>query len=129
MNIIRHSETVRCVRYTRSFEWIDCPGGGFAFESDENGNVDVSKLTPAQLASWRVATDKSRCIDEGLRVERWSYHEPAVGRCVCGRQVALARFTNACDCGRDYNGSGQLLAPREQWGEETGETAADIANL
>lgn len=26
---------------------------------------------------------------------------------------------------REYNSSGQMLAPREQWGEETGETAAD----
>ena len=30
-------------------------------------------------------------------------------------------FTNTCECGQDYNSGGQLLAPREQWGEETGE--------
>jgi hypothetical protein len=30
------------------------------------------------------------------------------------------------ECGADYNMSGQMLAPREQWGEETGETVADI---
>lgn len=28
-------------------------------------------------------------------------------------------------CGREYNSAGQLLAPRSQWGEETGETAQD----
>ena len=28
-----------------------------------------------------------------------------------------------CDrCEKEYNGSGQSLAPRSQWGEETGET-------
>ena len=129
MQIIRHAKTVQCVRYTHEFEWIDRPGSGFSFESDEQGNVDVSKLTSAQLASWRVATDKSRCVDQGLQVYRWSYRDPTVGRCSCGREVELDRFTNTCDCGRDYNGSGQLLAPREQWGEETGETYADIANL
>lgn len=52
---------------------------------------------------------------EGVRVS------PAVGRCVCGREVILDAFTCPCDCGRNYNQSGDLLAPREQWGEETGE--------
>jgi len=36
-------------------------------------------------------------------------------------------FTNHClKCDLDYNFAGQLLAPRSRWGEETGETAADI---
>lgn len=52
---------------------------------------------------------------------------PAVGLCQCGHLVTLYGFTNTCErCGRDYNMDGQLLAPREQWGEETGETLADI---
>jgi hypothetical protein len=38
-------------------------------------------------------------------------------------------MTNTCECGRDYNWGGQLLAPRSQWGEETGETAADILRV
>jgi len=54
-------------------------------------------------------------------------HTPAVGECNrCGRDVHLSGFTNTCECGADYNMSGQMLAPREQWGEETGETVADI---
>lgn len=47
----------------------------------------------------------------------------------CGRQVSLDGFTNTCECGADYNGFGQLLAPREQWGYETGETAAEILGV
>jgi hypothetical protein len=41
-----------------------------------------------------------------------------VGRCVCGREVELTGNTNSCDCGREYNWSGQELAPRDQWGWE-----------
>lgn len=52
--------------------------------------------------------------------------ERKVGRCLCGREVGLLFFTNTCECGRDYNMSGQLLASREQWGEETGESVSDI---
>ena len=35
-------------------------------------------------------------------------------------------LAHTCDCGADYNWSGMRLAPRECWGEETGETAAEI---
>lgn len=49
--------------------------------------------------------------------------------CVCGKAVGLDGFTNECECGRDYNSSGQLLAPRSQWGEETGEHPADILRI
>lgn len=44
----------------------------------------------------------------------------------CGNDVVCENFTNTCpDCGADYNSSGQLLAPRAQWGEETGEHWSD----
>ena len=49
--------------------------------------------------------------------------------CICGRKVWCSGFTNTCECGREYNWAGQMLAPRCQWGEETGEIAADLANL
>lgn len=57
------------------------------------------------------------CYGDGQRV----VCEPAIGECECGREVALDAFTCPCECGRDYNFAGHLLAPRSQWGEETGE--------
>ena len=45
----------------------------------------------------------------------------------CGQPLECPGFTNTCECcGADYNWAGQRLAPRSQWGEETGETAAEI---
>jgi len=45
----------------------------------------------------------------------------------CGEELVCKHFTNTCPCcGTDYNMSGQQLAPREQWGEETGESVSDI---
>lgn len=50
--------------------------------------------------------------------------DPAI-RC-CGVELVCDAFTNTCDhCGADYNFAGQLLAPRSQWGEETGESWMD----
>jgi hypothetical protein len=42
-------------------------------------------------------------------------------RCGCGSKLDCRSFTNTCKCGRDYNFAGDELAPREFWGEETGE--------
>ena len=61
------------------------------------------------------------------QVNRWI--EPRIGLCSCGCKVELDRFTNTCSCGRDYNSAGQELAPREQWGEETGESADEILRV
>lgn len=69
----------------------------------------------------KIVSQRVRDPETGRTVQH------AVGECVrCRRHVTLAGFTNTCDCGADYNGSGDLLASREQWGEETGETVADI---
>lgn len=48
---------------------------------------------------------------------------PRVRICSCGTTVHLTRvWANTCPkCSREYNGSGQMLARREHWGEETGE--------
>lgn len=48
----------------------------------------------------------------------------------CGQEFYLDCFTNTCsECGADYNSSGQMLAPRSQWGEETGESVHDILSV
>ena len=52
-----------------------------------------------------------------------------MGLCDCGAEVELGGFTNTCECGADYNMSGQRLASRSQWGEETGESIADILSV
>jgi hypothetical protein len=51
--------------------------------------------------------------------------------CKCGQEVpCYSTWANTCDgCGSEYNKSGQSLAPRERWGEETGETHLDFYML
>lgn len=51
--------------------------------------------------------------------------EVKIVKCSCGEEVECRNFTNTCECGKDYNFAGQLLAPREQWGWETGEHWTD----
>jgi hypothetical protein len=58
--------------------------------------------------------------DDGRQVRRLKI------RCDCGLQLVCSQDINPCKCARDYNMSGQVMAPRNLWGEETGEHPADI---
>ena len=45
----------------------------------------------------------------------------------CNQWLLCDNFTNTCEkCDKDYGMDGGRLAPRSQWGEETGETYSDI---
>lgn len=118
----------------RSYDYEGSPGHGFCFPCDETGHVDTTQLQPEGRASLAMCEDGVteggvKIIDKGIITQSWTVTHPAQLRCDCGVILKLWSFTNTCeDCGADYNHVGQRLAPREQWGEETGETAADIIN-
>lgn len=129
---VRKGERVTRVRFTRGFAWdLDDPLSGFGFPCDEAGNL----LDP-NVASWENYQACVSGVVDGrtihdVGVQRWenSYWEPGVLRCaVCHEEVVVDRLmTNTCDrCGADYNSAGQRLAPREQWGWDTGESVSDI---
>jgi hypothetical protein len=92
-------------------------------------HADGSPLngTAEHRAAYDCATAPGSGYARGtVRTLAVRHREPAVGECVvCGARVTLGDNTNSCDCGAEYNGSGQRLAPREQWGEETGEHPLD----
>lgn len=131
---------------------------GFSFDCDEHGLVDVAKLPNAAKQSYQGCLAGSIWLLMGVQyvdpfashvlpiyctgrweerqlrpegVESWENRivQHAQGRCHCGLTVELHGFTNTCECGTDYNMSGQELAPRSQWGEETGESVADILSV
>lgn len=122
----RHRETI--VSYSRDFSWRDDPNAGFSFDCDAQG---TPKLTEHSQPNWDGCVGgKFDVIDHGLQRNEHCYTVPAEGECQCGRTVILDHFTNTCSsCGADYNMSGQRLAPRAQWGEETGESLGDILRI
>ena len=112
------------VEYSLNYRWRGSePNHGFTFPCDKDGNVDMADLSPAGRENLRKCQDgEYDVVPEGVQEREWSYRHPRVGKCDCGEEVVLDRFTNTCyGCGADYNMSGQRLAPRSQWGEETGE--------
>lgn len=128
--IIRQSERHEEVSYSLVYACNDCEGAGFSFPCNEDGKLllPMNDVTLDNYCKCVAGVHDVTC--EGVRkdVRRWT--EPAVGQCECGHSVELAEFTNTCAvCGRDYNMSGQRLAPRSQWGEETGESLGDILGI
>lgn len=130
MKILSKRERIECCSYSHNFDYVGkAPGHGFAFRCDANGVIDLASMADAGRANYAKCLDGTYKVhDMGVVKSTWHYMQPAIGECeVCGEGVALHGFTNTCDvCNTDYNMSGARLAPREQWGEETGETAADI---
>lgn len=128
MRILRERETETSVEYSLSYQWLDHPGAGFGFPCDESGRVDRVAMKPSGRANYDACALGIHAVRlEGvLRFEN-RYTSPRIGECEdCGGEVILDAFTCTCrQCGADYNMSGQRLAPREQWGEETGEHWTD----
>ncbi len=96
-------------------------GMGYSFPCDAKGTpLALRPEGQASLDGLRSGAIRATPLTIEARQER--VEVCAVVQCDCGRKVTLCSgWANECDCGAEYNGSGQLLAPRAQWGEETGE--------
>jgi hypothetical protein len=128
MKILRKREYVESTSYYLDFRWRG-KNSGFSFPCDESGNL--LNENPASTENYQKCIDGTYdVISNGIIKRTNTYWEPAIGICIeCGEEVVLCGFTNTCVCGADYNSSGQRLAPRNQWGEETGESPSDILRI
>ncbi len=131
MKILHASYVDEGVTHTLVYD-RDLPGSSFGFPCDEAGLVEVGQLAPAAYENFVYCQlgkfpDGETVSSPHVENAEYFYRNPAVGECVvCARPVMLATHTNTCECGADYNQAGQHLAPREQWGEETGERWFDM---
>jgi hypothetical protein len=120
---IKRASSERRAEYTREFR--STKGfGGFSFDCDSLGNVAVEQMRPAAKENYQCCIDGTFDVqDEGVSKREWIKRTRAVIECqTCKSSVSLRNSTNTCFvCNADYNMSGQMLAPRSQWGEETGE--------
>lgn len=122
IKIKMHSWIEEHTTYSLDFERADGKGG-FGFPCDQFGAFQSTPGSAHSLAMCLAGQDSNgqKIRPMGVRTMHGSYRHPAIGECHCGREIELGRFTNTCKCGREFNSAGQELAPREQWGEETGE--------
>jgi|SRR5579883_3214897 hypothetical protein len=119
MEIIQRSQRIQVERYALDFEWTDMPGAGFSFPCDKDGNLLMDEIPETARENLEKCLSGEYAVTaEGVRDCSYSYFQAAVGKCACGQMVTLEDpLTNTCECGREYNSSAQLLAPRSQWEE------------
>lgn len=133
MRIIQSREIIEGTNYFWVFEYTEGShkGSGFQFSLTPERRIDIDSMSPAAKSNYYLCVSGANGIkDMGIVGHSHSYTAPAIGLCECGEEVSLDSFTNTCgECLRDYNMSGQLLADRSQWGEETGESLSDILNI
>lgn len=119
---------------------ITAPGWGFSITKKVNNIEDfkremleegVKNCEPTEHIKARLDNLQFVLLAGNYSFQPWEHEGygrlsyPKV-KC-CGAWIELYSFTNTCNkCGSDYNTAGQLLAPRHQWGEETGEHYSDI---
>ena len=129
MKRISDGYSVTRVGYSHEYNYEGHEGWGFTFEVDANDNpID---LAPEGRINWDKChegkADGRKVIDMGIRRNEREERHPAIGRCDCGRTHAMGCGDIYCPCGKIYNSGGQELCDPSLWGEETGESPADIA--
>ena len=131
MKMLKYSEWIEEEHFKIGYKWKEEPDCGYDFPCDKDGNIKTHEMHEAGLDNLRMCrADKGRTMYGPFREKRTtSYHQDAVGECDrCKTEVVLSMsLCNTCDkCGDEYNSSGQLLAAREFWGEDTGESISEI---
>jgi hypothetical protein len=119
--ILRYSEMKLEYDYFLEFKLNDGTSRAFSFPCNEAG--DLNSIPEEAQENLNKCLDGTYDVTRRgvVRYER-SYRVPALARCECGKKLELCGDTVCERCHREYNGSGQLLAPRHMWGEETGES-------
>ncbi len=125
-------QAVEETHYELVFRLCDGRGSAFAFACDEHGNIfkgELPQIAPHNLELCLRGEIDGYTVRRGvLRYYTQNVVKDASGTCACGKHVVLNdAWANACSgCGREYNAFGQLLAHRSRWGEESGESVAEM---
>lgn len=126
--LLRPRERKEETCYVLNFWYVGHEGSwGKGFDCNENG-VPLDQSKAEDVAACEAGEiDGEAVVPGGIQEFMQHWMEPGELSCDCGAYLELDdAMTNTCDCGLEYNGSGQQLAPREQWGYDTGESAADM---
>lgn len=114
------ARTTTVIEYRREYEWPNRPGAGYSFPCDRHGNIILTDTLAINVERCETMAARGEILDLGIVEHVHHDVKPAHGKCDCGRTVWLDHdhgYGCGCDCGRNYNLSGQELAPMSQWEE------------
>ena len=121
IKIIKERTPETIVDYTIEFFYKNDPDAGFCFPANKDETPAFEKMcTEAKVNYERCLTDV-RLTGPEFTVNKRTYINPAVGKCICGVEVVLECDHSGavrCDCGRWYNLFGQELRDPKYWEED-----------
>jgi hypothetical protein len=107
--------------YYINFWYKDDPEAGFCFPATRSGEPDFSCMSPEAKANYEACLTDERLTEAEFEPREYSYINPAIGLCSCGKEVVLEcdhAGAVRCECGRWYNLFGQELRDPEYWEED-----------
>lgn len=121
LKLIKQRTPVKFREYTIEFRYKDDPNAGFSFPATCHGDPDFPAMGSEMRANYEAClSDKSLTEGEFTKHE-WTYIEPALGLCSCGKEVVLDcghDLAVQCECGKWYNLFGQELWDPKYWEED-----------
>lgn len=121
IQIIKESARVTATDYYIEFHCKDDPEAGFCFPANKDHTPMLDKMCTDAIANYESCLTDDRLTAAEFTSNTYSYTEPAIGRCHCGREVVLeSRYMGAvqCECGQWYNIFGQELKERKYWEDD-----------
>ena len=121
IKIIKERTPETIVAFTIEYSYKDDPLAGFCFPAKKDGTPDYEVMGPEMRANYERCLTDDRLTEPEFKVNKHTYMNPAVGKCICGAEVVLdSDYAGAvrCECGRWYNLFGQELRDPEYWEED-----------
>ena len=121
LKIIKERTPETIIEYYLEFKYKDDPDAGFCFPATPQGEPDFSRMTFEAAANYNACLTDERLTEMEFNKHKWTYMNPAIGICSCGRDVVLdSDYMGAvqCECGRWYNLFGQELRDPKYWEDD-----------
>lgn len=121
LEIIKERTKETVVDYFIDFVNKEDSESGFSFPANSDGTIALDKMPDCAKANYEMCLSDDRFIGPEFNTRTFTYTDPAVGKCVCGKEVILeSGYYGAvsCECGRWYNLFGQELKDPKYWEED-----------
>lgn len=121
IKIIKERTPETIIDYHIEFSYKDDPNAGFCFPALKNGDPDFKNMPEEAILNYNSCLNDDRLDGPEFTRNKRTYMSPAVGKCICGREVILDCGHGSavqCECGRWYNLFGQSLRDPKYWEED-----------
>ena len=129
LKIIKERTPEIIIEYHIEFSYKDDPNAGFCFPALKNGEPDFKNMSEEAILNYNSCLNDDRLDGPEFTKNKRTYVSPAVGKCVCGREVILDCGHGSavqCECGRWYNLFGQSLIDPKYWYEDEDDYYSDM---